>query len=499
MPKPDAKQARPTGRRSGVDANTRRVAPVKGPTALSLLAVAAAVLAASLGTSLARPAEAAFPGENGKIAFARSGDIFLARADGTSAQNVTDDYGAQANPAVSPDGTRIAYEYGQGIWMMNADGSARREITDGSAWTDKDPAWSSDGTRIAFARGADIWAMNADGSAQRNLTNTPDNQEFDPAYSPRAERIAYTRTGCQVPGGGGTCVYAMNADGSGQADLGAEDLVPGCPENAPRDFETVGRAPACSPDGKKIAFSGPTSCPHTIGVDIWTMNADGSGKSNLVGDNGTDDTAPAFSPDGQEIVFESDRDSSWPELYAMGAGGSAPLRLTQNSTWDNDADWQPVPTCTVSGAGTITGTTGDDVICGSPSGDTINGGGGDDVVLAGGGDTLVGGPGDDQLNGGPGVDVASFAGSNAVDASLATGFAVVGTDEADALSTIENLSGSSAGDTLTGSTPAANALRGLGGTDVLTVKDGRSNDTVDGGAGSDACRRDPGDATRNCP
>ena len=153
----------------------------------------------------------------------------------------------------------------------------------------------------------------------------------------------------------------------------------------------------------------------------------------------------------------------------------------------------------MSGAGTITGTIGDDVICGSPSGDTINGGGDDDIVLAGGGDTLVGGPGDDQLNGGPGVDVASFAGSNAVDASLATGFVVVGTDEADALSTIENLSGSSAGDTLTGSTPAANALRGLGGADVLAVKDGRNNDTVDGGAGSDACRRDPGDATRNCP
>ncbi len=476
-------------------------APARRPTTLLVVGVVAITLAAVLAAALGRPAQAAFPGQNGKIAFARSGDVYLARADGTNSQNITADYGDQANPAVSPDGTRIAYEYGSGIWVMNSDGSARRELTDGSAWTDKDPAWSSDGTGIAFARAGDIWAMNADGSAQRNLTRTPNNQEFDPAYSPTAERIAYTRTGCQVPNGGGTCVYAMNSDGSGQADLGAEDLVPGCPTNAPRDFETVGRAPAWSPDGTQIAFSGPTNCPHTLGVDIWSMNADGSGKRNLVGDNGTNDAVPAFSPDGWTIVFESDRDSTWPELYAMGAAdGSGVTRLTENSTWDIDADWQPIPECTRSGAGAITGTAGDDIICGSAGSDAINGGGGDDIVLAGGGnDTLVGGPGNDQLNGGPGVDSASFPGTTPVRASLATGFATVGAGSADALSTIENLNGSSASDTLTGSTPVANTLKGLGGNDVLKVTDGRNNDTVDGGVGSDTCQRDPGDVRRSCP
>ena len=481
--------------------NIRRVAFAKDLATWMYAVAVALVLATSLGAPLAQPAEAAFPGENGKIAFARSGDIYLANADGTNAQNLTADYGSQANPAFSPDGTRVAYEYGHGIWVMNADGSAKREITDGSAGTDEDPAWSADGTRIAFSRGGDIWSMNADGSAQRNLTNTPNNQEFDPAYSPQAERIAYTRTGCQVPSGGGTCVYAMNSDGSGQADLGADDLVPGCPDNAPRDFDTVGRAPAWSPDGTKIAFSGPTNCPHTLGVDIWTMNADGSGKRNLVGDEGTNETRPAFSPDGREIVSESDRDSSWPELYTMSSlDGSAMRRLTANSTWDIDADWQPIPECTVSGTGTITGTPGDDVICGSPGTDTINGGDGDDIILAGGGgDALVGGPGNDQLNGGPGVDLASYPGTTPVRASLATGFATVGADSADALSTVENLKGSGAGDTLTGSTPVRNTLKGLGGKDVLNVRDGSNNDSVDGGTGSDTCQRDRGDTTKGCP
>jgi Ca2+-binding RTX toxin-like protein len=63
------------------------------------------------------------------------------------------------------------------------------------------------------------------------------------------------------------------------------------------------------------------------------------------------------------------------------------------------------PSHLVSGSGTMTGTSGDDLILGSPSADTINGGGGNDCILGGGGDdTLVGGPGVDVCIGGPGAD-----------------------------------------------------------------------------------------------
>jgi Ca2+-binding RTX toxin-like protein len=67
-----------------------------------------------------------------------------------------------------------------------------------------------------------------------------------------------------------------------------------------------------------------------------------------------------------------------------------------------------VLTNVVTGAGTITGTAGNDLILGSGSADTIDGGGGNDCILAGGGDdTLDGGEGTDVCLGGAGSNTFS--------------------------------------------------------------------------------------------
>ncbi len=94
---------------------------------------------------------------------------------------------------------------------------------------------------------------------------------------------------------------------------------------------------------------------------------------------------------------------------------------------------------------------------------------------------LTGGLGNDTLDGGLGVDTADYSISyKSVTANLVTGVATgPGTDS---LKNIENLTGSTYGDTLIGNA-GDNALVGGSGND--TLNGGAGNDTLDGGAGSD--------------
>lgn len=312
--------------------------------------LAMAALAATLLVLVAtvKPAEAAFPGKNGKIVFesGRSGyvDIYAMNPDGTGLKRLTTDGNAETNPAVSPNGSKIAYEFFRGIWTMNADGSAKKRLTDGTL-TDRDPTWSADGTKIAFTRilssgDWEIFVMNADGTGLKNLTNTPSNQERDPAFSPNGTKIAYTRGGCENPNAGGTCVYVMNSNGTQQTNLTPEDRIPQCLNQPGYNHRTVSQHASWSPDGTKIAFRGTAVCPHTSGLDIWVMNADGSGKKNLINDNQTSDDKPAFSPNSTKIAFASNRSGNW-EIYSMNADGSGSANLTTNTARDDAPDWQP--------------------------------------------------------------------------------------------------------------------------------------------------------------
>ncbi len=73
--------------------------------------------------------------------------------------------------------------------------------------------------------------------------------------------------------------------------------------------------------------------------DIFTMNVDGSGETNIT-NHPANDTNPAWSPDGTQMAFTSNRDGNT-EVYVMNEDGSAQTRLTNNSVADFQPAWSP--------------------------------------------------------------------------------------------------------------------------------------------------------------
>jgi Tol biopolymer transport system component len=166
-----------------------------------LAVVAALALAACLLALVVRvePSQAAFPGQNGKIAFASDRDggfeIYTMNADGSKQMNRSQDFGFEGDPSWSPDGGRIAYstsrDGGTEVYRMRSDGSAQKRLTDNGVPTDSGPVFSPDGRQIAFQSNRDgnfeIYKMRTDGKGPVNLTNDPAG-DFTPDWQPLEKR-----------------------------------------------------------------------------------------------------------------------------------------------------------------------------------------------------------------------------------------------------------------------------------------------------------------------
>ncbi len=105
---------------------------------LIILSLTVAVLVAATGfVSGSRPAETAFPGFNGMIAFQTDRDgnaeIYTMSADGSAQTNLTNDPAEDQDPAWSPNGLKIAFHSNRDgdneIFVMNADGSGVTQVT----------------------------------------------------------------------------------------------------------------------------------------------------------------------------------------------------------------------------------------------------------------------------------------------------------------------------------------------------------------------------------
>jgi TolB protein len=320
------------------------------PAMLTLcVAAAAAVGLTFLALAAPQPAEAAYPGKNGKIAFLsnRSGsNIFTISPNGGAVTKITSSNGV-SDPAYSPNGTKIAFKSGSRtnyeISVMKADGSGVRQLTD-TPVVESNPTWSPNGTKIAFVASAfevdgshdpEIWVMNADGSGRKLLTSNsfPDTQ---PSWSPRGNKIAFVsaRTGDTNRN-----IYVMDSDPATRE--AAVSLTPNTTDPAYQGHDDY---PDWSPDGTKIAYV------HTYESDgdgvpnIWVMDPNGANKTNVSDNKSTSADMPAWSPNGAKIAYVGVRSASTNrDIYTMSASGGNQGPINTNAAHDISPNWQPLP------------------------------------------------------------------------------------------------------------------------------------------------------------
>lgn len=125
-------------------------------------------------------------GTDGRIAFVRGGDIYVAHGDGTGAKRVTKAKAYDASPDWSPKQTkllfvRVSNDPGlhQGdLQVMNSNGTKRKQINKSNKWF-REPVWSPDGKRIAFSVDERVRVANPDGSKGKTIA-----AGYGPAWRP---------------------------------------------------------------------------------------------------------------------------------------------------------------------------------------------------------------------------------------------------------------------------------------------------------------------------
>jgi Tol biopolymer transport system component len=309
------------------------------------------------GVLFAAPANATFPGSNGRIAFSQGdliapiggegGDlsahsqVFTIKPDGSGLKQLTHvaaDQGA-ASPDWSPDGERIVYESNESgafhIWVMNANGSGQTQLTTQGGFEDFQPSWSPNGNKILFSHCGepfgpgfivycDIDVMNANGSGVKTLLSSGHWSNVRANYSPDGKSITFgsDRGGLQ------SAVWVMKANGSDLKRLTAPKL---------RGFW-----PDWAPGGHRILFSDNCCLPHS---NLWTVRPDGSGTKKLTHVPQELDAAfGSFSPNGRRIVTFFTRgcsDSPCRHFYTLHSDGSHFHRVVTGKANTFLTDWGP--------------------------------------------------------------------------------------------------------------------------------------------------------------
>lgn len=307
------------------------------------LLLSAALLAAASPAAVVfdvQPAEAAFPGHNGRIVYWNTvpdwdgtNQVLTIGRDGMGRKRLTF-RGQNDSPRWGPLGHRIVYVHRTArtarIWVMRAHGGHQHRLTALRHRDDFAPAWAPGGGRIVFVRfagrGRDqdlmVYSFRTRHSTPLHVGDGFRLIPEAPAWSPDGRLIAFSALNKEADGSDEpqSELFTVHPDGTHLTQV----------THTPHWFEDT---PDWSPDGRRLVYlrsGGPGFCEA-----INTINADGTRRVRLHA--GCYATGPVWSPDGHRILANLARRRAG--LWTMSPTGTRKRFVVSGAV----GDWQPVP------------------------------------------------------------------------------------------------------------------------------------------------------------
>lgn len=291
--------------------------------------------------AVAAPAQAAFPGANGKIAFVinreessyESGNrLAVVHPDGTGFAFVTRGRNSPMGAIWSPDGERFlswSPEFG-GVYVYAADGTLVSEVGNHDYFYRFPTSWFPDGRVLIFTY-----------PGQPDDIDPPAGPAIGPAAGPFSPWQGAPVTDVPVD---------VSPDGTRLAYLRDKVLrVVGIDGSNDRALATGVDAFDWAPDGGSLVYAARSAPGSLVQLSVIGLSP-GSSARRLTTDG--QNTRPAWSPDGEQVAFLSDRSGDF-QLWRMPVAGGAATKLTElpvsNNGWEYrmaslvDVDWQPLP------------------------------------------------------------------------------------------------------------------------------------------------------------
>lgn len=286
--------------------------------------------------------------------------IYLMNADGSNQRPLSPMMSGveEFEPEFSSDGTRIAFVHKEdgrtSVWTMNKDGSDRKRLTPIGPFQYIRPRWQPGSRDMLFncredddeddlrpqpgrnqstsrTRDVILWDDSL-GSNRLFIASTSDN--YDAEWSPDGSKVSLT-----VQDGQGSAIVVADLD------------------TITSQFVTGGSVDGNSTwvGNNTVAFERMTGG----NTDIFTVNADGTGLANR-SDNPADDTNPVGWEEGaaalRPVLFRGDRAQSAPQIlfvsdrtgnndiFVMNADGTGQTNLTNSPEDESDPQFYIAPT-----------------------------------------------------------------------------------------------------------------------------------------------------------